>query len=67
MKGDDSLSRPMSKRPITKIRTEMDTALAAKLAAKKDALYWERLQRAAQAALAGVREAVARRRKRTRR
>lgn len=57
----------MKRKPIKPIATQMDPVLALGLERARGALYMERLQRAAMAACAAVREAVAKRRIKRRR
>lgn len=66
MKGytPESLSRPMRRKPITPLATAMDPALAERLRLEREAMYWQRLVRAAEAAVRGVCEAVRERRHR---
>lgn len=68
MKEPEPLSRPMPQKPVTPLAPEMDPALAERLAGAHEAMKWERLVRAAEAAARAVVEAVReRRRKRWRR
>ena len=63
MKEPEPLSRPMPKKPIAPLAPEIDPKLAARLRAEREAMYWERLIRAAEAAVNAVREAVRGRRR----
>ena len=66
MKGytPEPLSRPMRRKPVTPLVTEMDPALGERLRRDREAMKWQRLVRAAEAAAKAVVEAVRERRRR---
>lgn len=64
MKEPESLSRPMRRKPIEPLAPEMDPKLAERLRAEREAMKWQRLIRAAEAAVRAVVEAVRERRRR---
>ncbi len=64
MREPEPLSRPMRRKAIEPLALTMDPALAERLAREREAMKWERLLRAAEAAVKAVVEAVRERRRR---
>jgi hypothetical protein len=64
MNEPEPLSRPMPKKPITPLAAAMDPTLAGRLRRAREAMEWQRLVRAAEAAARAVVEAVRERRRR---
>lgn len=64
MKAPEPLSRPMPNKPVTPLAAEMDPKLAERLAGAREAMKWQRLVRAAEAAVSAVVESVRERRRR---
>lgn len=60
----EPLSRPMPSKSVTPLALTMDPALAERLRSAREAMKWQRLVRAAEAAAKAVVEAVRERRRR---